>query len=358
MSVTEDISGKSTKGVRRKLVIAPAWVGDMVMAQSLFIMLKELDTDASIDVIAPPSTVSLAQRMPQIDQAYLLRSGHGQLSLAERYRLGKSLRQRDYQQSFVLPNSFKSALIPWFAGIPLRTGWQGEYRLGLLNDLRQLDKDKLPLMVERFCALAIPDGSLTGLRTPQPALTVDPQNLSRLLDEYQLTRSGPVLALCPGAEYGPAKQWPARSFARVAESCIDLGGRAWLFGSGADQEIAREIVQELPKGKRQHCVDLTGKTSLLDAVDLLSVTALVVTNDSGLMHIAAALQRKLVVIYGSTSPAFTPPLSEQAKILSLELDCSPCFKRRCPLGHTNCLNQLGPSLVTPLLEQWMGEHGE
>jgi heptosyltransferase-2 len=339
----------------RKLVIAPAWVGDMVMAQSLFMTLKEIDPSVPVDLVAPPATLALAQRMPQIDQTYVLHSGHGQLSLGERFRLGKSLRHRGYQQAFILPNSFKSALVPWVAKIPVRTGWKGEYRIGLLNDLRHLDKDQLPRMVERFCALARGDGNPAGLPIPTPALTVDRQNLSRLVDANQLQVSGSILALCPGAEYGPAKQWPADYFARLAEANIDRKGQAWIFGSSADREIARQIVQGIPGEKRRYCVDLTGKTSLLDAIDLLSITSMVVTNDSGLMHVAAALQRRLLVIYGSTSPAFTPPLSDTAQIISLELSCSPCFQRRCPLGHTNCLNQLNPETVIQFLDK---EHSQ
>jgi heptosyltransferase-2 len=356
MSVTKRISAGATAGITRKLIIAPAWVGDMVMAQSLFMVLKELDPSVPVDLVAPPATIALAQRMPQIDQTYLLRSGHGQLSLVERYRLGKSLRNRGYQQVFVLPNSLKSALVPWFAKIPLRTGWKGENRFGLLNDVRHLDTAQLPRMVERFCALASPDDSSpTRLPVPSPSLTVDPQNLSRLLIQHQLYSKGTILALCPGAEYGPAKQWPAESFARVAESCIDRGGQTWVFGSSADRDIGRQIVQAISREKRRYCADLTGKTSLLDAIDLLSITSMVATNDSGLMHIAAALQRRLLVIYGSTSPAFTPPLSDQAEIISLDLDCSPCFARRCPLGHTNCLNQLNPEMVIGYLDQGIAQ---
>jgi len=346
MSVTID-----NQNLGRKLVIAPAWVGDMVMAQSLFMVMKELEPDVAIDVVAPPATVNLAQRMPQIDQAFTLPIGHGQLLLGDRYRLGKSLRERNYQQAYILPNSLKSALVPWIARIPVRTGWRGEFRHGLLNDMRQLDKEKLPLMVERFCALTGTSSELRDVNTPQPRLKVDEGNRKQLVETHQLRQSGQIMGLCPGAEFGPAKQWPAVEFSKVAENYIETGGQVWILGSRRDIEIGRKIVDLLPPACGDQCIDLTGQTSLLDVIDLLSATEQVVTNDSGLMHVAAAVERPLVVVYGSTSPGFTPPLSEKAQIASLGLDCSPCFQRECPLGHTDCLQKLSAASVIALLEK-------
>jgi heptosyltransferase-2 len=336
--------------VRKMLVVAPAWVGDMVMAQSLLIRLKALHQSLSIDVLAPRATLPLVDRMDQVDNGLALDIGHGQLLLRDRYRIGKSLRQERYDRVIVLPNSFKSALIPWFADITVRTGWRGEFRYGLLNDLRRLDRNLFPLMVQRFCALASDDPGYQAVETPAPALSVDASNLARLLKSMGLDGSCPTLGLCPGAEYGEAKQWPANYYAAIADHYINGGGQVWIFGSKGDTGIGAQISNTVAAANRSACLDLTGKTELVDAIDLISQTNCVVTNDSGLMHVSAALNRPMVVIYGSSSPEFTPPLSDIAEIASIKLDCSPCFKRECPLSHTNCLQQLYPDQVIEILD--------
>ena len=349
-------ASEKQKVPQKMLVIAPAWVGDMVMAQSLLIQLKELHQSLSIDVMAPGATLSLLERMPQVNEGLRLDVGHGQLLLGERYRIGRSLRQKRYDQAIVLPNSFKSALIPWFANIPVRTGWKGEFRYGLLNDMKHLDRNRLPLMVQRFCALAGNDAGHHAGETPGPALSVDKGNLARLFKSLGLDRDRPILGLCPGAEYGVAKQWPADHYAAVADHYMYMGGQVWIFGSKGDAGVGERIRNTVSAANRNACMDLTGKTELVDAVDLISQTNCVVSNDSGLMHVSAALNRPMVVVYGSSSPEFTPPLSDNAEIASIKLDCSPCFKRDCPLGHTNCLHQLYPQQVIEILDRLVGEH--
>jgi heptosyltransferase-2 len=323
------------------LIVAPAWVGDMVMAQTLFKLLQQQNPNAVIDVVAPPSTFALASRMPEIRQAFKLPVGHGGLQLKARYALGKSLRAEKYDQAFVLPNSWKSALVPFFAGIAKRTGWCGEFRYGLLNDVRILNKEKLPLMIQRFCALGLPAYTVLPEKLSWPVLSVDVYNQQKLHASFQLVKTNNVLALCPGAEYGPSKRWSPAYFAEVAKAHLAIGGQVWILGGPKDQTVADEIQQLCENA----CVNFVGKTSLPDAIDLLAMASAVVTNDSGLMHIAAAVNTPLVVIYGSTSPGFTPPLSERVKILSLKLTCSPCFERTCRFEHYHCLTELKPVQV-------------
>lgn len=327
------------------LVIGPSWVGDMVMAQTLFRSLRQQHPDCVIDVLAPVWCRELLTRMPEVGQALPLPIGHGELALAKRRMIGKSLQAQGYDQAIVLPNSFKSALIPWFANIPLRTGWRGEARGWLLNDCRMLDKARYPLMIQRFAALAWPEHATLPDDLPYPALQVSPARSQALRERLQLPTAKPVVVLCPGAEFGPAKQWPLRHYAVVAEHFANSGYQVWVMGSGKDSVVAQALRQAMSEAAREHCYNLCGCTELGEAVDLLAQAALVVSNDSGLMHIAAALARPLVVLYGSTSPAFTPPLTTRVKILSLQLDCSPCFKRECPLQHLDCLNTLEPTLV-------------
>ena len=332
---------------KKILIIGPAWVGDMVMAQALFKLIKQQNPATIIDVLAPAWSRPLLARMPEVRQALVMPLGHRQLQLKLRWQLGKALRAEKYDQAIVLPNSWKSAFVPFAASIPQRTGWLGELRYGLLNDYRHLDKQQVPLMVERFLLLGLPTNSSIPANWQRPQLQLDLSVTKTTLNKFNLNTDKPVLALCPGAEFGPAKRWPTKHFAVVAQEKIAEGWQIWLFGSAKDQAVAYEIQQNT----NNHCIDFTGKTSLGEAIDLISLTKVVVSNDSGLMHIAAALQRPSVVLYGSSTPYFTPPLSDRVKILSLNLACSPCFKRECPLVHLNCLQQLMPVNVLDAIDQ-------
>ena len=340
----------------RTLVVGPSWVGDMVMAQVLFTILRDANPEGAIDVLAPPATVSLTQRMAQIDRGIRFEVGHGEFRLGYRFGLAKHLAENGYDHAIVLPNSLKSAIVPAFAGIPRRTGFLGEYRYYLLNDLRLLDKRRLPLMIDRFAALGVDDGKTPPQPLPHPRLMLDAARQAVLRDQFDIGGE-PVLGLCPGAEFGPAKQWPAEHHAVLAASALANGWQVLIFGTDKDAAIARVIVTAVqdsavpggvPTGR---LCDLTGKTSLLDAIDLLGLCDHVVTNDSGLMHVACAVGVPVTAVYGSSSPDFTPPLSERATIASLGLDCAPCFKRTCPLGHTNCLKRLSPGQLEGLPEE-------
>lgn len=328
------------------LVIAPSWVGDAVLAQPLLKRLHERHRELTLDVLAPPWTHPLFARMPEVHSTIDSPFGHGELALKRRYTLARSLAARHYEQAIVLPNSFKSALIPFLAGIPVRTGFVGEARWGLLNDARRLDKRALPLMVERFALLAEAPGD--GIKRPLATarLKVDAAQRADTLTRLGLVLRRPAAVLCPGAEYGPAKRWPPKYFAELAQKLAAAGFDVWLVGSANDAAIGGEIA----RSGGNSCSDLCGKSTLAEAIDLMSCAALVVSNDSGLMHVAAALDKPLTAIYGSSSPAFTPPLSARARVVRLDLPCSPCFQRECPLGHFNCMLQLTPEQVWSRIE--------
>lgn len=337
----------------RILIIGPSWVGDMVMAQTLFQCLKQVHPECQIDVLAPDWSRPILERMPEVRAALGFPLGHGMLALASRRRIGRQLRNQ-YDQAIVLPNSLKSALVPFFAGIPRRTGWRGEYRYGVLNDLRKLDKQRYPLMIERFMALAYPPGALLGQPYPQPRLRIEAASQASALGKFNLELDRPVLALCPGAEFGEAKRWPAEHYATVAEERIRQGWQVWIFGSKKDHPVGEAIRERLIPGLREESVNLCGETALAEAIDLMACAHAVVSNDSGLMHVAAALNRPLVAVYGSTSPGFTPPLADQVDVVRLGLDCSPCFDRTCRFGHYNCLRLLDPQRVVEALRQLEG----
>ena len=327
-----------SKQQQQILVAGPAWVGDMVMAQSLFITLKQRAHPVEIDVLAPAWSNPILARMPEVREVINLPVGHGEFGLFRRYQLGKLLRSKHYDQAIITPRSFKSALVPFFAKAKQRTGYRGEMRYGLINDIRLLDKNILKQTVQRYVALGLDDGLDAGSTQspgiPFPKLTVDENNLQRLLTTLKLNLDKPVIAFLPGAEYGEAKRWPIEYYAELANKLNAEGVQVWILGSKKDSAAGVTISQG------NSAVNLCGKTQLEDSIDLLSVCQSAVTNDSGLMHIAAAVDIALIAIYGSSTPDYTPPLTNKAKIQYLSLECSPCFKRECPLGHTNCLKNI------------------
>ncbi|MDD5228142.1 MAG: lipopolysaccharide heptosyltransferase II [Methylococcales bacterium] len=335
--------------MQKILIIAPSWVGDMVMAQSLFIALKENNPNCQIDVLAPAWSLGLLARMPEVSQTFVIPLTHGEFNVKARFLLGRKLRVEKYDQAIVLPNSWKSALIPFFANIPKRTGFLGEARFGLLNDARKLDKSVLTMTVQRFVALAESTSPLPpfkgGMCFKFPLLNVIELQQKTVIDKFNLRLSQPILVLCAGAEYGSAKRWTETHFAELASQKIAEGWQIWLIGSEKDKFVTEEI----NKLTGWQCQDFTGKTDLTEAVDLLSLAHTVVSNDSGLMHVAAALNKKVVAIYGSSDPKFTPPLHADAKIVTLNLPCSPCFKRDCPLQHRRCLTDILPTQISGLI---------
>jgi heptosyltransferase-2 len=332
------------KHQERILVVGPAWVGDMVMTQSLFITLIQAYPDVIIDVLAPAWSLPLLSRMPQVNEAIALPVRHGQLALATRFRVGRQLRQKGYTRAIVIPRSLKAALVPFFASIPIRTGYRGEMRYGVINDMRVLDKGRLTQTVQRQVALGLPATALQPLTIPYPQLQIDEHNQKRLLGELDLNLDKPIIGLMPGAEYGPAKQWPIAYYQELAEKLTTAGNQVWVFGSEKERAIGTQIGQA---GKG--VFNLCGKTDLVDVIDLIALCDNVVSNDSGLMHIACATGTKVIAIYGSSDPAYTPPLSKQAQVIYQGLECSPCFERECPFGHYRCLKEIKVNKLAKLL---------
>lgn len=293
----------------RILIVGPAWVGDMVMAQSLCLTLKQRFPDCDIDVLAPEWSGPLLARMPEVRACIPLPVTHGEFGFGTRRRLGRSLRSR-YDWAIVTPRSWKKALVPFFASVPRRTGYRGEWRYGLINDMRRLDKKLLPLAVQRYVTLGLDRDVQLPPSVPRPALRVDMANRERLMAKLGLSNSKPVIAMAPGAE-GPGKRWPAGRYAELAKRLISRGKQVWVFGSTKERGLGEQIENVAGAG----VVNLAGRTQLEDVVDLMSLAETVVTNDSGLMHVAAAVGTKVVVIYGASSPDYTPPLTDKAAIL-------------------------------------------
>ena len=323
------------------LVVAPSWIGDTILAQPFFSLLKRNTPAARLDVLAPDWSAPLLARMAEVDAVIVNPFRHGEFSFLARRALGHRLASTDYCQAYVLPNSWKSALVPFFAGIPRRIGYQGESRYLLLNERHRLDIARHPQLAQRYAALTgpLPDS------LPQPHLnsTAEQQQAARRALNLPLDAT-PVI-FCPGAEYGPAKRWPALHFAALARLVATPQSPVWLVGSAKDATVGEEICAAAGGA----ALNLCGRSTLEQAIDLIASARCVVSNDSGLMHVAAALERPLVALYGSSSPAYTPPLSPTAKIVSRNLPCSPCFERECPLGHFDCMNGIDPQQVAAII---------
>jgi heptosyltransferase-2 len=306
----------------------------MVMAQSLYRLLKRRDPETCIHVLAPQWSLPLLARMPEVAAGIELPVAHGELALMKRHALGKRLRAEGFDQAIVLPRSLKAALVPFFARIPVRTGFRGELRYGLINDVRPFDASRLDQTVLRFIALGLERDAPALPDVPEPKLTVDREGAQALMARLKLPRDLPVAALMPGAEYGSAKRWPAERYAELASRLRGEGMAVCVLGSAKESPLAEEIRE---RSGADLIFNFCGRTSLTEAAELLAAARVAITNDSGLMHVAAAVGTHVVAIYGSSSPRFTPPLTERKTILYRALSCSPCFARECPLGHLNCL---------------------
>lgn len=336
----------------RTLIVAPNWIGDAVMAQPLVALLRRDDPQGTIDALAPAHVAPVFGAMAEVDAVTEAANVHGKLQLAQRWRLARQLRARRYDRCYVLPNSLKSAIVPFLAAIPQRHGHRGESRYLLINRIHESGEAAGGPMVEFYARLAFEPGSPIPAKVPDPALAREPGRERAARLRIGLSPGDPLIVLCPGAEYGPAKRWPARHFAALAS----LAAAEWpeatiaLIGSAKERTLATEIAALSGQEVRNLC----GETSLAEAIALIATAQGVVSNDSGLMHVAAAFGRPQVAIFGSSDPRHTPPRSPRARVEWLHLECSPCFERSCPLGHTDCLNGIAPGAVFESLRRAMG----
>ena len=314
----------------RILVVAPNWIGDALMAQPLLARLHDKIPGLRLDVLAPEWVAPVVRRMPQVDAVIATPFRHGELALRARWRLGRELRGRAYDQAIVLPNTWKSALVPFFADIPLRSGYVGESRYGLLNLTYKKSAAPMP---ERYARLSETPGKAPKPPLPLPQLRFAAHEVEAVKRKFGIT--GPYAVLCPGAEYGPAKRWPY-----FRELSGEMSIEKVLLGSPKDLEASGGI----------NGTNLVGKTTLDEAIDLIAGAQFVVSNDSGLMHVAAALGRPQVALFGSSSPEHTPPLSSAARVLWLKIECSPCFERVCPLGHFRCMREMTVASVCEAIQ--------
>jgi heptosyltransferase-2 len=330
----------------RILVVAPSWVGDAILSEPLVARLHAPHGAPNVDVLSPAWCAPVYARMRGVGRVVESTIGHGRVDWVLRRTLVRTLSALGYARAVILPNSLKSALVPWLARIPLRTGYVGEMRWGLVNDARRLDRNAFPRLVDRYVALAAPRGESAPAATA-PILVADAANRDAAVAALSLDVARGVAILCPGAEFGPAKRWPPGHFAELALKFLADGLAVWIVGSPNDKPAA-EAIRDAAGEPGRAMRDLAGRTDLGTAIDLMSLASIVVSNDSGLMHAAAAVGVPLVALFGSSSPAYTPPMSAAAKIARIDIACSPCFKRECPLGHFKCMRDLDPRAVYDL----------
>lgn len=333
----------------RALVIAPQWIGDAVMTEPL---LRRLHSRGeTLTVGALPWVAPVYRAMPQVAAVIELPFAHGGLQWTARRSLARQLRGL-FDAAYVCPNSLKSALLPWWAGIPKRVGYHGESRYGLLNQrLPNPPNGHRPPMVAFYSALS----GETGVANDRPELHMDAVKVDAALASMHLQRQG-YYVFAPGAEFGPAKRWPLRHFAVLAEQ---LPLPVVLLGSAKESAQCAEIAHTVNAVQPGQCLDWSGRTSLDHALAAIAAAKAVVSNDSGLMHVAAAFGLPQIALFGSSSPLHTPPLNQLAHVMWLKndpgyvpaLDCAPCFARECPLGHTRCLVDLTPDDVLHLIAQ-------
>ncbi len=326
------------------LIVGPSWVGDMVMAHSLYRFLRQRTPSLEIHVLAPTWSLPLLERMPEVSAAHELPLGHGEIGLGIRRAVAAKLKLERFDRAIVLPRSLKAALVPFFAGIPVRTGFRGEWRYGLINDMRRFDVARLDQTVLRFLALGLDrNDDAPPERPPEPTLAVNEGARAAVLERLGLEST--AVALMPGAEYGEAKRWPVERFADLAARLGAAGHPVWVLGSAKEHALGEALVSGAGAAGAERVRNLCGETTLTEAVDLLATARVAVSNDSGLMHVAAAVGTHVVAIYGSSSPLFTPPLTPKKTILYAGLSCSPCFARECPLHHLNCLRAIDVNAV-------------
>jgi heptosyltransferase-2 len=331
------------------LIVPYMWIGDFVRCHTVVKLLKQRFPARPVDVLTTAMVAPLLDYMPGVRKGIVADLPRMRLALAQQHALASRLRAEKYGQALVMPRTWKSALAPWLAGIPLRTGFVGEARFGLINDLR-FGERRLPRMVDRCASLALPKDEPAPAGWPLPELEVSPSELANWRRRLGLAPDGrPVVALAPGA-VGPSKRWPSAYYADLAQRLAAEGNWIWVVGGPGEKQLAAEIAPPGVGNMR----DLTGP-DLRNAILALAAADAAVSNDSGLLHVAAALGTAAIGIFGPTSPWHWAPLNPIAAVIEVagELPCRPCHKPVCRLGHHRCMRDIPADRVAVAVRRTM-----
>ena len=328
------------------LIVPYMWIGDFVRCHTVVRLLRERHPDCAIDMLTTPTAAPLLDYMPGVRKGVIVELPRKRLALRHHRALAHRLRPQGYGRALIMPRTWKSALAPYLAGIPVRTGFPGEARFGLINDLR-FGERRLPRMVDRCAALALQKHEQPPAEWPLPQLCVPASDVERWRERFAPADSRPAIAFAPGA-VGPSKRWLAAHYAKAAAELVIEGHTVWIVGGPLEKELAAEI----SKGNPAFIRDLTGP-DLRNAILALAAARLVVSNDSGLLHVAAALGRPTIGIFGPTSPWHWAPLNPISAVLetSTTLPCKPCHKPICRLGHHRCMGDIAPEQVAAAIHR-------
>ena len=321
------------------LIVPYIWIGDFVRCHSVVQLLRERFPDRPVDILATTLCAPLTDYMPGLRRAIVADLPRSRLALPEQAKLASRLRREGYGTVLIMPRTWKAALAPFLAGVPERIGFFGEARVFLLNDLR-FGERRLPRMVERCATLAFPAHAKLPPALPAPRLDVPAAEAAGWRAKRGLAgNTRPVVALAPGA-VGPSKRWPGSAYAALARRLIADGFSVWVVGGAQEKRLAAEIVGDTTAR------DLTG-ADLREAILALACASVAISNDSGLLHVAAALGTPSMGIFGPTSPWHWGPLNPLAATIEMKsaLACRPCHRPVCRLGHHRCMQEITPDQV-------------
>jgi lipopolysaccharide heptosyltransferase II len=327
-----------TKDTSPILIVPYMWIGDFVRCHSVVTLLRQRFPNRPVDLLATTLCAPLADYMPGVRQSIVADLPRGRLALAQQWALAARFKHESYGMALIMPRTWKAALAPFLAGIPQRVGFAGEVRFALINDVR-FGERKLPRMVDRCAMLALPRGAVQPPEWPMPKLEAPASEIAAWRIRHGLTDDRPIVALAPGA-VGPSKRWPAAAYAALARQLTADGFAVWILGGPDEKSLAAEIAGGT------NARDLTGK-DLRDAILALGAASVAISNDSGLLHVAAALGTPSIGIFGPTSPWHWAPLNPLAAVIETksELPCRPCHKPVCRLVHHRCMRDINPDEV-------------
>lgn len=335
---------------KRPILIIPyMWIGDFVRGHSLVRVLNRRWPNRPVDLLTTTLCAPLIDYMPGVRASIVFDLPRSRLALAKQRALAAQLRAGNYGTAIVLPRTWKSAIAPTLAGIPERVGFVGEVRFGLINQWRWGEK-ALPRMIDKIAGLALPDGAALPAEWPVPQLKVPAEEVIRFRQSRGLGH-GAAVALAPGS-VGPAKRWTY--YAQAAQLLAGRGLDVWVIGGPGERALAAEIVAT--GGERVR--DLTG-TDLRDAILALAAASVAISNDSGLMHVAAAIGTPTMGIFGPTSPYHWAPLNPLAATVQTKtvVPCQPCHRPICRMNDHRCMRDISPSDVVEIAQRVLDEGG-
>ncbi len=341
-----------THGVKRLLVRATNWIGDAVMTTPAVRAIRENFPRAEISLLAKPWVVPVFQNSPHVDRIVVYEAKGRHRGTGGRLRLARDLRRHRFDAAILLQNAIEAALITWLAGIPLRVGFDTDgRRLLLTHPVHRTRQVKTIHQTGYYLAMLAGAGLHIGSAELFLQLGADDRRrAARRLAQWDISKNKKLIGINPSATFGPTKQWFPERFAALADRLqATYDAVVAIFGGPGDRVLGDRIAAAM----RRPPIDLCGRTGLGEAMALIAACHLFITNDSGLMHVAAALDVPLVAIFGSTNPVTTGPFSTNSRVVKSAVDCAPCLKPQCPLGHMNCMRDITVDMVFAAAEEML-----